>query len=95
MSPAQPLGAQVSGRSTSSSRSAFWNLVGAGLFGFMINPPIALYYMQGLNTTPLHGHAPVRRLRHARHRPDAGLPASAAGPTASGRTARSSSRSGR
>jgi len=35
----------------------FWNLVGAGLFGFMINPPIALYYMQGLNTTPVHGHA--------------------------------------
>jgi nitric oxide reductase subunit B len=22
----------------------------------MINPPIALYYMQGLNTTPVHGH---------------------------------------
>jgi nitric oxide reductase subunit B len=36
---------------------AFWNMVGAGLFGFTINPPIALYYMQGLNTTPLHGHA--------------------------------------
>jgi len=36
---------------------AFWNMVGAGLFGFMINPPIALYYMQGLNTTPVHGHA--------------------------------------
>ena len=35
---------------------AFWNLVGAGLFGFFINPPIALYYMQGLNTTALHGH---------------------------------------
>jgi len=35
----------------------FWNMVGAGLFGFMINPPIALYYMQGLNTTPVHGHA--------------------------------------
>ena len=34
----------------------FWNLVGAGLFGFLINPPIALYYMQGLNTTPVHGH---------------------------------------
>ncbi len=32
-------------------------MVGAGLFGFMINPPIALYFMQGLNTTPLHGHA--------------------------------------
>ena len=34
----------------------FWNLVGAGLFGFLINPPIALFYMQGLNTTPVHGH---------------------------------------
>ena len=36
---------------------AFWNAIGAGLFGFMINPPMALYFMQGLNTTPLHGHA--------------------------------------
>jgi nitric oxide reductase subunit B len=36
---------------------AFWNMLGAGLFGFMINPPVALYYMQGLNTTPVHGHA--------------------------------------
>jgi nitric oxide reductase subunit B len=35
---------------------AFWNLVGAGLFGFLINPPIALYYMQGLNTTAVHAH---------------------------------------
>ena len=35
---------------------AFWNMVGAGLFGFLINPPIALYYMQGLNLTPVHGH---------------------------------------
>ncbi len=35
---------------------SFWNLVGAGLFGFLINTPIALYYMQGLNTTPVHGH---------------------------------------
>ena len=34
-----------------------WNMVGAGLFGFLINPPIALYYMQGLNTTASHGHA--------------------------------------
>jgi hypothetical protein len=37
---------------------AFWNLVGAGLFGFLINPPIALYYMQSLNTTPVHAHTP-------------------------------------
>jgi nitric oxide reductase subunit B len=36
---------------------SFWNLVGAGLFGFLINPPLSLYYMQGLNLTPLHGHA--------------------------------------
>ena len=35
---------------------AFWNLIGAGLFGFLINPPISLYYVQGLNLTPLHGH---------------------------------------
>ncbi|HZW10707.1 MAG TPA: nitric-oxide reductase large subunit [Phycisphaerales bacterium] len=35
---------------------AFWNLVGAGLFGFLINPPIALYYMQGLHTTAVHAH---------------------------------------
>ena len=35
---------------------AFWNLVGAGIFGFLINPPTALYYMQGLNTTPVHAH---------------------------------------
>ncbi len=35
---------------------SFWNLVGAGLFGFLINTPLALYFMQGLNLTPLHGH---------------------------------------
>jgi nitric oxide reductase subunit B len=34
-----------------------WNMVGAGLLGFLINPPLALYYMQGLNTTATHGHA--------------------------------------
>lgn len=35
---------------------AFWNFVGAGVFGFLINPPIALYYIQGLNTTAVHSH---------------------------------------
>jgi nitric oxide reductase subunit B len=35
---------------------AFWNLIGAGVFGFLINPPIALYYVQGLNTTSVHAH---------------------------------------
>lgn len=36
---------------------AFWNLVGAGLLGFLINPPISLYFVQGLNLTATHGHA--------------------------------------
>ena len=36
---------------------AFWNMLGAGVLGFMINPPIALYYIQGLNTTATHAHA--------------------------------------
>jgi nitric oxide reductase subunit B len=36
---------------------AFWNIVGAGLLGFAINPPASLYYVQGLNMTPAHGHA--------------------------------------
>jgi len=35
----------------------FWNTVGAGLLGFAINPPAALYYVQGLNMTAAHGHA--------------------------------------
>ena len=36
---------------------AFWNMLGAGVFGFMVNPPISLYYVQGLNTTAVHAHA--------------------------------------
>jgi nitric oxide reductase subunit B len=35
---------------------AFWNMLGAGVLGFTINPPISLYYVQGLNTTPTHAH---------------------------------------
>ncbi|WP_242393016.1 nitric-oxide reductase large subunit [Anaeromyxobacter oryzisoli] len=35
---------------------AFWNAVGAGVLGFLINPPIVLFYAQGLNTTPIHSH---------------------------------------
>ncbi|MFB2979362.1 nitric-oxide reductase large subunit [Microseira sp. BLCC-F43] len=37
--------------------TCIWNLIGAGVFGFLINPPIVLYYSQGLNTTPIHAHA--------------------------------------
>ena len=58
---------------------AFWNIVGAGLFGFLINPPIALYYMQGLNTTPVHGHTALFGVYGMLgHGPDAVLPAGAA-----------------
>ena len=53
---------------------AFWNMLGAGVFGFMINPPISLYYIQGLNTTPVHARSPVRRVRF----PGAGLHAAGA-----------------
>lgn len=35
---------------------AFWNMIGAGVFGFLINPPISLFYLQGLNTTAVHAH---------------------------------------
>lgn len=35
---------------------AFWNMLGAGVFGFLINPPISLFYIQGLNTTANHAH---------------------------------------
>ncbi|GIK35608.1 MAG: nitric oxide reductase [Gammaproteobacteria bacterium] len=35
----------------------FWNIVGAGLLGFAVNPPASLYYVQGLNLTAAHGHA--------------------------------------
>ena len=32
-------------------------MLGAGVFGFLINTPISLYYVQGLNTTAVHAHA--------------------------------------
>ena len=35
---------------------SFWNMLGAGVFGFLINPPISLFFVQGLNLTSLHGH---------------------------------------
>lgn len=35
---------------------SFWNLIGAGVFGFLINTPISLYFVQGLNLTANHGH---------------------------------------
>jgi len=36
--------------------AAFWNLFGAGVLGFLVNTPIALYFIQGLNTVAAHAH---------------------------------------
>ena len=55
---------------------AFWNLVGAGVLGFLINPPLSLYYLQGLMTTPIPWTCRViRRLRYAWNWFVAALPA--------------------
>ncbi|MCL5428796.1 MAG: nitric-oxide reductase large subunit [Chloroflexi bacterium] len=35
----------------------FWNFVGAGILGFLINMPIVSYYEVGTMLTPSHGHA--------------------------------------
>ena len=35
----------------------FWNFVGAGVFGFLINMPIVSYYEVGTTLTVNHGHA--------------------------------------
>ncbi len=35
----------------------FWNFLGAGVFGFLINLPIISYYEIGTILTPNHGHA--------------------------------------
>ena len=34
----------------------FWNFVGAGIFGFLINLPIVSYFEVGTMLTPNHGH---------------------------------------
>ena len=35
----------------------FWNFVGAGIFGFLINLPVVSYFEVGTILTPNHGHA--------------------------------------
>ncbi|MEJ2657141.1 MAG: cbb3-type cytochrome c oxidase subunit I [Desulfobacterales bacterium] len=35
----------------------FWNFVGAGIFGFLINMPMVSYFEAGTMLTPNHGHA--------------------------------------
>ena len=36
--------------------SSFWNFLGAGIFGFLINLPIVNYYEHGTYLTMNHGH---------------------------------------
>ncbi|HWJ03743.1 MAG TPA: nitric-oxide reductase large subunit, partial [Verrucomicrobiae bacterium] len=36
--------------------AAVWNFLGAGVLGFLINPPIVSYYEHGTYLTPTHGH---------------------------------------
>lgn len=67
----------------------------AGLFGFLINLPIALHYMQGQNANPVHGHGDVRRVRDARAGAAAVLPEGAGRPERVEERGRSGSRSGR
>ncbi|WP_079639989.1 cbb3-type cytochrome c oxidase subunit I [Sphingopyxis flava] len=38
-------------------KAALTHMLGAGVFGFMINTPVALFYLQGLNTAAVHAHA--------------------------------------
>jgi nitric oxide reductase subunit B len=35
----------------------FWNFVGAGIFGFLVNMPVVSFFEAGTNLTPNHGHA--------------------------------------
>jgi len=35
----------------------FWNFLGAGVFGFLINMPVVSYFEVGTILTPNHGHA--------------------------------------
>ena len=35
----------------------FWNFLGAGVFGFLVNLPIVSYYEIGTALTANHGHA--------------------------------------
>ena len=52
------LGGEFHYRSTLSFlvSAAIWNFIGAGVLGFLINPPIVSYYEHGTYLTAAHGH---------------------------------------
>ena len=41
--------------------AGFWNFLGAGVFGFLVNLPIVSYFQHGTYWTPLHAHAEIGR----------------------------------
>jgi nitric oxide reductase subunit B len=45
----------------------FWNFVGAGIFGFLINMPVVSYFEAGTILTLNHGQPPCWALRHVGH----------------------------
>lgn len=62
MGARQPLGVAVSGFPHRWSvlylaSVGFWNFLGAGVFGFLINLPVVSYYEIGTQLTANHGHA--------------------------------------
>ena len=48
---------RIAGPFCSLRRSGFWNFLGAGVFGFLINLPVVSYYEIGTQLTANHGHA--------------------------------------
>lgn len=56
--------------------AAFWNFVGAGVFGGgTLNAPLVNYHEHGTFLTLNHAHRAVCRVRAPRHRADLFLPA--------------------
>ena len=74
----------------------FWNFLGAGVFGFLINLPMVSYYQIGTQLTANHGHAAfVGRLRDAGPGAAGLLPCATWCGRRTGATGWSASRSGR
>ncbi|MCX8153843.1 MAG: cbb3-type cytochrome c oxidase subunit I, partial [Candidatus Bathyarchaeota archaeon] len=47
---------QQTNKATFFFASSFWNFLGAGVFGFLINLPIVNYFEHGTYLTVNHGH---------------------------------------
>ena len=66
--PGVPLSrARTAGRSCFLVAVGFWNFLGAGVFGFLINLPIVSYYEIGTALTANHGHTAMMGVYAARN----------------------------